>query len=190
MSNRRHDYDLLEREYVSGTMSLRALAKSHGISHSLIMAASKNREWADKRTTFRERASQSAVTFMADKEAMRRAREGEVKDNAIEAIDEAITKMRADMKATHRKLVGDEWVEEPVMRLRPQEVVMLIDRLQVLFGKPSQITEERTLGISLDTGRLGPAELVEFIERTKGLGPVGGGSAASPIPRTDRTREN
>ena len=190
MSNHKHDYDLLEKEYVSSDISLRALAKNHGISHSLIMSASKTRKWGEKRDTFRQRASQSAVTFMADKEAMRRVREGEVRDNAIESIDEAITKMRADMKATHMVLRNDQLVEEPVMRLRPQEVVMLIDRLQVLFGKPSQITEERSLGISLDTVRLGPAELAEFIERTRGLGPVGGGSAASPIPRTDRTSEN
>lgn len=188
--NRKHDYDLLEREYISGDMSLRELARSHGMSHSLVMTASTKRKWGEKREAFRSQASESAVTFMADRHAMRQVREMEVRDNAIEAIDEAISKMRADMKATERKLVDDQWVEVPVYRLRPQEIVMLIDRMNVLFGKPSQITEERNLGVSVDTRGLGPDALAEFLERTRGVGPVGGGSSASPIPRRDRTREN
>lgn len=190
MSNRKYDYDLLERKYISGDMSLRELAKEHGMHHSLVMEASKRRKWAEKRETFRSQATKSAATFMADRHAMRQVREMEVRDKAIDVIDEAFDKLRADMKATERKLVNDEWVEVPVYRLRPQEVVMLIDRMNVIFGKPSQITEERNLGINVDTGRLDPSALAEFIERTRGVGPVGGGSSASPIPRADRTREN
>lgn len=190
MSNRRHDYDLLEREYISGEMGLRELARTHGISHSLVMNQSQKRKWAEKREAFRNRASESAVTFMADREGFRRMREMDVRDNAIDAIDEAITKMRSDMKATERKLVNDEWVEVPVYRLRPQDIAVLIDRMNVLFGRPSQITEERSLGLTLDTGRLGPEALREFIDATRGIGSVDGGAGRSPIPRTDRTREN
>lgn len=37
--NKRHDYLALEREYGTGTMRLRALARIHGIiNHSSIMA--------------------------------------------------------------------------------------------------------------------------------------------------------
>jgi hypothetical protein len=186
--NKVRDYKTLEHEFISGDMSLRELCRSHGITaHSAVMLQARKGDWAEKRRTYRERASAKYIEMRADRDA---TREAEVRDNAIEAIDEAITKMRGDMKATRMVLRHDQLVEEPVMRLRPQEVVMLIDRLNVLFGKPSQITEERSLGIKLDTGQLGPAELAEFIERTRGLGPVGGGSAASPIPRTDRTVKN
>lgn len=190
MSNRRHDYDLLEREYVSGEMGLRELARNHGISHSLVMDQSQKRKWAEKREQFRQRASESAVTFMADREGFRRMREMEVRDHAVEMIDDAIAKLRVDMKATELKLVNDEWVEVPVYRLRPQDIVILIDRMNVLFGRPSQITEDRSLGLTLDTGRLGPEALREFIDATRGLGSVDGGAGRSPIPRTDRTREN
>jgi len=190
MSNTKYDYDVLEREYVSGDMSLRELAKSHGMSHSLVMAASTKRKWADKRNEFQARAADRAVDFMADREAMRRVRGEEIRDNALEAIDEAIFKLRADMKATHLVQRNGEYVEEPHYRHRPQDIVVLIDRMQTLFGKPSQITEERTLGISVDAGRLGADTLKQFIDATRGLGPVGGGASESPLPRADRTREN
>ena len=190
MSNRKHDYDKLEREYVSGDMSLRQLAKDHGMSHSLVMTRSQKYKWADKRERFRQQASESAVTFMADRKAYRVTREFEVRDNAIDMIDEAISKLRDDMAATEMKFVNDELVEVPVYRLRPQDIAVLLDRLQVLFGKPAQITEDRSLDINVDTGPVGPDVLRAFLEATEGVGPLNGASQASPLPRTDRAREN
>lgn len=190
MSNRKYDYDLLERQYVSGDMSLRQLAKDHGMSHSLVMARSTKAKWADKRESFRSQASESAVTFMADRRAFRVTREMEVRDKAIDVIEQALDKLSGDMDATHEILRGTEKVTEPVYRLRPNDIVPLLDRLQVMFGKPSHITEERNLGVTVDAGPIGPEALREFIEATRGVGPLGEGSQESPLPRTDRTREN
>jgi hypothetical protein len=190
VSNRKHDYDLLEREYISGTMSLRQLAKDHGMSHSLVMTRSTKDKWADKRETFRSQASESAVTFMADRRAYRISREMEVRDKAIDVIEQALDKLSGDMGATHDVLRGTEVVTEPVYRLRPNDIVPLLDRLQVMFGKPSIITEERSLGVTVDTGPLEPETLREFIEATRGVGPFGGATQESPLPRSDRTRKN
>lgn len=187
--NRRHDYDLLEREYVTGDMSLRELARSHGITHSLIMEQSVKRGWSKKRQEYRTQSSERAVVYLADHAAMRTAREMQIRDNVLEAIDEAITKFRSDMRATERKLVGDEMVEVPVMRMRAAEVAMLFDRLLVLFGRPSQITEERSLGLTIDAG-VGTDVLRDFIEATRDLGPDTGAASESPIPRLNRTRSN
>ena len=188
MSNRKHDYDLLEREYVSGTMSLRQLAKDHGISHSLVMSKSSQREWKRKRAEFRDQASEKAVTFMADREAYRVTREMAVRDKAIDVIEQALDKLSEDMHATHLVRREGQVNEEPVYRLRPNDLVPLLDRLQVMFGKPSTITEERSVGVNVDA--VGPDALRAFIEATRGVGPLGGNSQASPLPRTDRTREN
>ena len=187
MSNRRHDYDLMEREYVSGDMSLRELARGHTVAHSLIMNKSKQREWTRKREEFRSRASEKAVTFMADKEGLRRVREAEVRDETIELIAETVQKARADLKATHKVFKNNEWLEEPVYRLHPRDVVALIDRFQVLFGKPSQITEDRSLDVSIG-GTATPEVLQQFIDATRGLD--AGTDQSSPIPRTDRSRKN
>lgn len=186
--NKRHDYDALEREYIRGQMGLRELARKHGIAHSLVTIQSKNREWSRKREEFRTGASDKAVIYMADEEGKRRAREAQVRDNAIDAIDDAITKMRTDLQRTEKKFVNNEWVEVPVYLLRPHDVVELIDRLQVLFNRPSNITEERSLGLSLSANGVGTDILRGIVEATRGLG--SSGAERSPIPRLERTREN
>ena len=187
--NRRYDYDMLEREYVTTDVSLRELCRRHGISsHSLITVQSRKREWVRKRQEYRLRAADQTVVFMADKEADMRAKEAMVRANAIEAIDEAIMKLRADMKRTHTILRDGEYVEEPVMILRPHDIAMLIDRLQVLVGRPSQITEERNIGVNFDG--VSPELLMGFIEATRDLGSLDGSDQDSPIPRSGRSRKN
>lgn len=186
--NRRYDYDLLEREYVTTDVSLRELCRRHGITtHSLITIQSKKREWVRKREEYRSRAADQTVVFLADKEADMRARESMVRLNAIEAIDEAITKLRSDMKRTHVVMRNGEYVEEPVMTFRPSDIAALIDRLQVLVGKPSQITEERNIGVNFDG--VSPELLMGFIEATRGLDGLETGQE-SPLPRSDRSRKN
>ena len=189
--NAKSDYDAFEREYITGTMSVRELARSHGITnHSRVVVQYRKREWARKREEYQVGASDKAIVYMADQEGVRRAREVRVRDNAIDAIDEAITKMRSDMKSTYRVLRGDKWEDEPRIVIEPKDVAMLIDRLQVLFGNPSSISEERKLGINLNSGPLDAAVLRSIVEATRGLGSGVGGSTSSPIPRLDRTREN
>jgi len=88
--NRVRDYQALEREYISGTMSLRELCRTHGVTaHSAVMVQARQGGWAEKRQTYRARASSTFIQHHADRAA---AREAEVRDSAIEAIDEAITK--------------------------------------------------------------------------------------------------
>jgi hypothetical protein len=88
-------------------MSLRQLCRSHGVTaHSAVMVQARQGGWAEKRGKFRARASTKYIEHRADRAAIR---EPEVRDHAIEAIDEAITKMRADMKA----IVIRNGVEEP-----------------------------------------------------------------------------
>jgi len=186
--NRRADYDQLEHEYVTTSISLRALADKHGLaSHSSVMAQSKKREWDRKRREFRETRLERAVIYTADEDAMRLSKEARVRDNAIDAIDEAITKMRADMQRTEKRLVNGVWTQMPVLTIRPSDLAMLIDRLNVLFGRPANITEERSLGVSV-SGGVDSDILRGIVEATRGI--VSSGSARSPIPRIGGDREN
>jgi hypothetical protein len=113
-----------------------------------------------------------------------------VRDNAIDAIDEAITKMRSDMKQTVSRERNGVWREEPLVVIRPQDVAILIDRLQVLFGKPSSITEERNLGLSLSATGNDPEFLRALVEASRGRGPDPGSVVSSPLPRVERARSN
>jgi hypothetical protein len=44
--------------------------------------------------------------------------------------------------------------EEPAMRITPRDLVMVIDRLQVLFGRPSTISEGRGFAATVTTEAL------------------------------------
>ncbi len=175
--NKVRDYRALEREYVSSQVSIRELCRRHGITaHSLVVVQARQGKWAEKREAYRARESESFITKHADRMA---AREAEVRIHAIDAIDEAISKFRADMHRTEKKLVGGEWVEVPVMLVSPKDIALLIDRLQILFGHPATITEGR--GVNVTSEALPVEALQEFIERTRGLAEPA--PQASPIPR-------
>ena len=96
--NKIHDYRLMEREYVSGDMSLRELCRRHGISsHSVVVDQAKKRKWAEKRERYQAKESES---FMSRHAARMADRQAELHDKAIDVIDEALDKFRDDMRAT------------------------------------------------------------------------------------------
>ena len=170
----------LEREYITSQMSLRELCRRHGISaHSLVSVQAKQGKWAQKREAYRARESATYIPRHADNMP---AREAEVRDHALDAIDEAITKFRSDMQRTQKKLICGEWIEVPVILITPRDVALLIDKFQILFDRPSIISEGR--GVSITSESLPVEALQEFIERTRGLAePV---PQDSPIPRRPR----
>jgi hypothetical protein len=89
------------------------------------------------------------------------------------------------MHTTEKKRIDGQWVEVPVMRLKPNDVAILIDRLMVLFQKPSAISQHQGVTISSE---MSVDSLREFIEATRGRG---GPSPmdVSPLPRTRRLDE-
>lgn len=188
--NRKHDWDEIEKQYISGEMGLRELARMNGIvNHSLVMAQSGRRDWARKRAEFRATTTEKALAYMTTDEAKRIAKESKVRDNAIDLIDEAISKMRSQMQETTVRFRNNEWVEEPLIVVKPADVALLIDRLNVLFGRPSTISEERSLGVSLSArGTAGTDLLRGIVEATRGLAPAG--AERSPLPRIGGTGSN
>ena len=176
--NKSHDYAKLEREFVTSQISLRELCRRHGISaHSLVTIQARKGKWQEKREAYQQTAGDAFIEKHADRMADRQA---QIRDKALDAIDEANTRFRADLKATKKKLVNGEWVEEPVMRMTPRDLALLIDRFQVPFEKPSVITQGLTASTELSADALR-----EFIEATRGrAGPSP--MEVSPLPRTRR----
>ena len=184
--NRVRDYQSLEREFVCGRMSLRQMCRDHGIAaHSAVVVQARREGWAEKREAYRSRASSKYIELRADRAA---TREAEVRDNAIEAIDEAITKFRADLQATEKKLIDGGWVEVPVMRISSRDIVLLIDRLQVLFGRHGTISEGRSFSATITSEPLPVDLLQKIIAATRGLETRA--PEASPLPRLPSRPEN
>jgi hypothetical protein len=187
ITNRVRDYLALEREFITGTMSLRELCRRHGVTaHSAVMVQARQGNWAEKRRAYRTRASSTYIQHHADRAA---AREAEIRNHALEAIDEAITKFRADLWATERKLVDGEWIEVPVMLITPRDLAPLIDRLQVLFGRPAMISEGRGSAATFISEAVPVEVLKGIIEATRGLAGTPA-PEASPMPRLHRRPEN
>ena len=108
------------------------------------------------------------VEHRADRAAIR---EAEVRDDAIEAIGEAITRFRSDLRATKQVALADGSVaEEPAMLITPRDLALLIDRLQVLFGRPSTISEGRAFAATITSGALPLDALQKIVELTRGIG--------------------
>lgn len=176
--NRRHDFARLDREFITSQVSLRELCRRHDISaHSLVTVQAKKHKWAEKREAYRQKESESFI----EKHAARHAdREAEVRDKALDAIDESISEFRADLKATKPVRQPDGSItEEPAWRMTPRDLALLIDRLEVLFDRPSVISEGRGLTVRSE---LPLDALSELIDRTRRRG----APPTSPLPRTRR----
>ena len=106
-------------------------------------------------------------------------------DRAIEAIDEAIARFRADLRATEKTLINGGWVEVPVMRITPRDLAFLIDRLQILFGRPAVISEGRGFAAAITSDAVPVEALKGIVELTRGLAGTPA-PEASPLPRLRR----
>ncbi len=178
--NKRHQYRDMEREYVTSSISIRGLCRKHGISaHSLVSVQARKGRWQQKREQYQAKESDAYI----EKHAVRHAdRLAGIEDQALDAIDQALDKFREDMWATEKKRIDGEWVEVPVMRLKPKDVAILLDRLMVLFERPSTISQHQGLSV---TSELSADALREFIEATRGrAGPSR--MDVSPLPRRRR----
>jgi hypothetical protein len=167
----------LGREFITTQFSLRELCRRHGISaHSSAVTQARKLNWQEKREQYQAKASESFIekhaAHMADRQA-------EIQDKALDAIEEAITKFRKDIWATEKKRIDGEWIEVPVMRLMPKDLALLIDRLQILFDRPSLVTEGRDLGA---LSELPLDALQQLVELTRGRA----APPTSPLPRTRR----
>ncbi len=175
--NKSHDYRALEREYITSQISLRELCRRHGISaHSLVTVQARKGRWQEKREEYQQKTGDAFIEKHADRMADRQA---EIHDKILDAIDEALTKFREDMKATQQVRQPDGSVRvEPAWYMRPRDVCHLIDRFHVLFDRPSTISQHRGLEIGAEVT---PDALREFLEATRDV--AGPPSHESPLPR-------
>lgn len=185
--NRTHDYTALHDQFVAGDMSLRELCRMNNIKNSsAVTGFAQRNHWADDRAKLQARATDKTIERTAEAQARRRERAMEVTDHAFDAVDKVLTKLVKDMDAVivveRKQLDGTvALVEEPVMRVTPQAAAAIIDRLNVLLGRPSSITEERVSG-DFNFNAL-PVDVLEAIADAAGSRAAPRRVAGSPIPR-------
>lgn len=195
----RYDYAALRTQFVAADppISLRELCRLNDIPQeraSSIMTRAREEDWVGKRDERMMKADERVVEELSRREANRRLRRVQVEDNAIEAIDESISKMRADMKRTKTEWTKNpktqEWEEHevPAVTYRPEQVVQLVDRIKDLFGSNPAPSGDPSLAASFNFDFNGDspehrALAAQLIAATRGTGgPARTASGDSPLP--------
>lgn len=160
------DYDQLEKDYVTGDLSIRALAAQHDISWSAVADQARKRNWSDKRAAYRD--SVAARTY-------ERAA-AEFADQKAEITNESLLVLRATVRKYGERLMSGDAKPEA------KDAVMAIDKIMLIMGDPTERREEKHLGINITAG---PGEL-DFVRqllaeaRQRSL-PGGVGSDSPPM---------
>lgn len=159
------DYLTLEREYVESDISIRDLAKEHGISWSTVADQARKREWTRKRSEFLKRQSELEI----ENAAQRRVRQH------AEFKDEALMVARAGLRRYAESLIDKP--ERPGITVDTRDAIGLIKSMLLLMGDATQRMESTSLGIQLNAEGI-PADffqrLAEVARERSSVGVVEG----------------
>lgn len=178
MSNTTRDWPTAEAKYVGGNMSMRDIARDMGLTNfHAVYEYARRHKWSDKRKLRQARTDQKKVEILADRAAIRAAMLEDLVDKTVLTIGEALDKLRRDMR-------------DDKVAVGPRDLALLADRVLVLRGQPTQIHEERNLGLTL-RGPVKSEQLEAILELTRGVSAVDGERPrGSAIPRLEDARTN
>lgn len=177
MSRTKIDYDAAEREYVTGSDSIRTLATKYDVAFSSMAEYSRKNGWNDKREAYRASVSETALS---------NTREKHVSDRE-EMLEEAIKLIRASFYEYGRQLRAGE------VAITPKDLATLVNAFQVISGGATSRSEATVLGVHItDPGGAGGPDLevlrqLERLTREKLVGP---GVDRSPAIRIEGSRPN
>lgn len=86
----RFDWAKIEQEYVSGKMSMEALAKKHGISNSTIQKKAIERNFTEKRRKYAEKVKEKALARAQARDARTLGNLGSALDKAARTLNKYI----------------------------------------------------------------------------------------------------
>lgn len=176
MANRKYPYEDMEAEYVaSNDISMHEIARRYGVTNpSLVHEYARSHDWVSKREMRMMRTNKTKVALLGDRMAVRESKLEDTVDKVIDLINDTLDKLGRDIR------------ENPdSVKITPRDLALLADRVMVLRGQPSQITEERNLGLSL-SGTVGPDQLRAIMELTRGVASSDGRGTRGPaIPRIE-----
>jgi len=144
------DYDQLEREFVTGNVSIRSLAAKHNMSFSAVADQSRKRKWVEKREDYR--GSRAIKVYERNTEKFA--------NDEAQLRQEMITLLRATMARWAQQLADPN---KPPM-LNAKEFVEVIKQMTLMLGGVTERREEKHLGLNLNVGGPGGLE-PDFLKR-------------------------
>lgn len=153
MSRSKHDYPALRELFIQTdpSVSVRNFAAEHGIPWSALNAQVVKGGWREEREAFHRRATEKAIEKAGDAYAKKIT---EIRMDALDMIHAAILKMGYDMQdheVTRTRTDGSTYTELiPGQTVTPDHFAKMVDKLLLLTGQPTGITEERRIVDSFD----------------------------------------
>jgi hypothetical protein len=166
------------------------VAKLNGVVVSTLVGYAQRHHWQAKRQAWRGRVDAQTEQLTIEKEARRRARAMEVYDKAFTVVERVFDAMletlaEREFEKEHDENGDEIWVERAKHPVSPKSAAELIDRMNVLLGRPESITENRG---HVDLAGTDSNILVAILERSRSAaGVVGVGG--SPLPRIAGPRQ-
>lgn len=160
------DYDALEREYITSNISIRKLAEKHGMrSWSAVADQARKKDaagktWGDKRDDFKRSVTEKRI----EKDAKRFVSSAEDLDfEMIQAARAIIFK-------------GLELIRDGEVIPQPRDMLMAIDKLQLLTGRATERTEATVVGTATVRQPIDSEFLARIEELTRGASDLGTGT--------------
>jgi transposase-like protein len=192
---RTYDYKPIYERYVQGDQTLSDLAREFGIkSPSTLTRRAAKEGWEARRQEFRRQVDNKSLEAVADKRA---AKIADIHMDALEVIHAGILKVAEDMQAKEPVMDGGQVLRDPagnvvyraLTRYNPRDLAILIEKVLVLTGQPSDINENRQLGINLNAATDGDA-LRELLNAIRPRAALAGPGAGAPGPDTSLSRSD
>jgi hypothetical protein len=143
MPNPKCDYRGLEEQYVTGELSIRALAAQQPIAPSSLARQARLRGWYEKRAAYRDTLANRTYSLIADREA------GGVADRNERIIRQGLRLLD----------LFDEQVARGQIRMTVRDWALIAATIRVAAGEPTVHREER-LGLNVDLD----ADLINAME--------------------------
>jgi len=128
----------LEREFVTGETTIRALAKKYDMSFSTLAYHARKEldeqpNWYDKKRAYKGSVDRQRYERIADRHA----------SDMMEIHEESITVARATLRAYAQQLKDGE------VKVSTKDAMLAVTVLQTLMGEPSTISEERSVAFRI-----------------------------------------
>lgn len=160
------NYDALQREFITGKMSIRELCRRHDIKgYSAVADRARRDGWYAERQSFKAKTSEKTIERLSDQAA----------DIAETMRSEMVTVVRAALYKFAEDLKRDDYV------VSPKDVVALIQQGLLLIGEPTSRTEEKTLAISGELPAESVRELLGAIRLARSQSSPTGGAVLPPV---------
>ena len=150
-----YDYRPVKEEFVQSDTTLSDLARKYGIrSISTLTRRAKAEGWERLRAEFRRQLENKSLEAVAEKRAQKIA---DIHMDSLNVIHLGILKLGEDMQAVEPVMEdgrvlrdkGGDIVYRPAVRYTPRDLATLVEKFLVLTGQPSDVKEERHLGIGI-----------------------------------------